>query len=92
VSTSTISFWQADQNWSIQQRIWTLSSNSPAKWGAAAPANASSGVASADQIALMRITEPLKSAAMSALELSSSSMSGYTSNVATPGTLVNFSA
>jgi hypothetical protein len=68
VSTSAVSFWQADQNWSIQQRIWKLSCNSSAEHvpGPSTPAN-TSGVASADQIALARATEPLRSAAISAL-------------------------
>jgi hypothetical protein len=93
MSTSAVSFWQADQNWSIQQRIWKLSYNGSAVHvpGSSTPANTSSGVASADQIALARATEPLRSAAISTLELSSSSKSGYTSNVATTGILLNLS-
>jgi hypothetical protein len=78
MSTSTISFWQADRNWYIQQRIWTLSASTEIDPNApAAPTNKS---------------PELKSAEISGLQLSSSSRSGYTSSIATGGSLLNLSA
>jgi hypothetical protein len=89
---STISFWQADRNWYIQQRIWTLSASRPAV-SPAAPINQRSRIASiADQVVSPSVVEPLKGAAVNALELSSSSRSGYTSSIATSGSLLKLSA
>jgi hypothetical protein len=92
MSTSTISFWQADRNWYIQQRIWTLSASRPAG-SSAVPINQTSRIASIiDQVVSPSVAEPLKGAAINALELSSSSSSGYTSSIATSGSLLKLSA
>jgi hypothetical protein len=90
MSTLTISFWQADRNWYIQQRIWTLSASRPA---GSPPINQTSRIASiADQVVSPSVVEPLKGAAINALELSSSSSSGYGSSVAASGSLLKLSA
>lgn len=86
----SISFWQADRNWFIQQRISTLSEQ-----GASAPAvpavdrSSTAARKSEDEAALAGNGE-LRSAAVNALELSSSS--GYTTSLATPGSLLDRSA
>jgi hypothetical protein len=92
MSTSTISFWQADRNWYIQQRIWTLSATRPAD-SPTVPINQTSCIASiADQVVSPSVVEPLKGAAINALELSSSSSSGYGSSVAASGSLLKLCA
>jgi hypothetical protein len=95
MSTSAISFWQADRNWYIQQRIWTLSASRPAgpEGSPAVPISQTSRIASiVDQVVSPSVVEPLKGAAINALELSSSSRSGYTSSIATSGSLLKLSA
>jgi hypothetical protein len=83
MSISGISFWQADRNWFIQQRVLTLSTQASAP--VAPPVDQSSHAArEADQAAAFNGGNELKSAAISALELSSSA--GYTAGLTTGGT------
>jgi hypothetical protein len=86
MSIPSISFWQADRNWYIQQRVSTLSARAPAP---AVPAvdQSSPAAREAGQAAALSGGNELKSAAISALELSSSA--GYTSALATNGLATN---
>ena len=89
MSSSTISFFQADQNWYIQPRIWTLSANGasdPA--GPGASTKQVSGVASIAGQAAVRVSDDLKGAEISARQLSSTSKSGYASIIVSTGSLL----
>jgi hypothetical protein len=89
VSTLILSFWQADRNWFIQQRVWTLSDATPA--GPAVPAvdQSSDAARKVDQQVASGALDELKSEAINSLELSSPS--GYTSSLAS-GRLLDRSA
>jgi hypothetical protein len=82
MSISGISFWQADRNWLIQQRVLTLSTQGSAP---AVPAvdQSSHAAREADQAAALNGGNELKSAAISTLELSSGS--GYTAGLTSGG-------
>src|SRR5580704_4402944 len=89
VDTSILSFWQADRNWYIQQRVWTLSDVSSARPVIPAVDQSSDAARLADQQAATEALDEFKTAAIGALELSSHS--GYTSSLAS-GRLLNRSA
>jgi hypothetical protein len=89
VSALILSFWQADRNWFIQQRVWTLSDITPAGPPIPAVDQSSDAARMADQQAALGSLDELKSEAINSLELSSPS--GYTSSLAS-GRLLNRSA
>lgn len=86
MSISGISFWQSDRNWYIQQRVRSLSTQVP---GPAVPLvdQSSHAAREAEQAAALDGGNELKSAAISALELSSSAgfTTGLSSGPATSG-------
>ncbi|HEY6258093.1 MAG TPA: hypothetical protein VIY51_20110 [Xanthobacteraceae bacterium] len=85
MSASTISFWQADRNWYIQQRVRTLSDAGSAAPVVSAVDQSSDAARRADQQAATQAGDELKSAAINALELSASG--GYTSDLTSAAAL-----
>jgi hypothetical protein len=82
MSISGISFWQADRNWFIQQRVLTLSTQASAPVVPAAD-QSSHAAREADRAAAFNGGTELKSAAISGLELNSST--GYTAGLTAGG-------
>jgi hypothetical protein len=84
---STISYWQADRNWYIQQQIWTLSYFNVAPPPVPKVDQSSDAARASAQAGALHGSNELRSAAIGALELGSNSP--YTASLATPGQLLN---
>jgi hypothetical protein len=93
---SSISFWQQDQNWRIQQQNRTQDLSISGAVGSvmmSALTNQTTGLASiANQRALVRAQTALSAALKSAIAQTSGSSSGASSGSATSGSLLNLFA